>query len=133
MKRYTIYAAEQQYGGLHGMYYREVVEAQNQDSAEDYARERSFEVMNDYDEISGTIEENAAYWASCDYEEGTEDWEKAYNDNLDQEYNDNADYYVKEISQEKANGEGYIIDIDILNTMYDNDPEDFEEKFCINE
>ena len=133
MKRYCIYAAEQQYGGLHGMNHREVIEANNLNEAEDYARECSLDVMDDYSDIMETIEENAAYWASQDYEEGTEEWEKAYNENLEQERNDNIDYYVKEISMEKASGKGYTIRLDILDTAYWNNPEEFEEEYCINE
>ena len=133
MKRYCIYAAEQQYGGLHGMNYYGVIEAKNQEEAEDYARERSFEVMNDYGDIMETIEENAKYWASQDYEEGTDEWEKAYNENIEQERNDNLDYYAKEISKEKNEGQGYIVSLDILDNMYWNNPDEFEEKYCINE
>lgn len=131
MKRYCIYAAEQQYSGLHGMNYREVIEALDQNEAEDYARDCSFGVMNDYSDIMETIEENAKYWASCDYEKGTDEWEKAYNENLEQECNDNLDYYVKEISKEKAGGKGYTTQLDILDTAYWNNPEEFEEKYCI--
>ena len=113
------------------MYHREVIEAKNESEAEDYARERSFEVMNDYSDIIETIEENAAYWASCDYEYGSDEWEDAYEESRKQELNDNLDYYAREISQEKANGEGYMIQLDILSDMYWNNPEEFEEKYCI--
>ena len=133
MKRYCIYAAEQQYGGLHGMNHREVIEANSLNEAKDYARECSLNVMDDYSDITETIEENAAYWASQDYEEGTEEWEKAYNENLEQERNDNIDYYVKEISMEKAGGKGYTLRLDILDSAYWNNPEEFEEEYCINE
>ena len=103
------------------------------EEAEDYAREHSFEVMNDYSGIIETIEENAKYWASSDYEEGSDEWEEAYEANREQELNDNLDYYAKEISKEKNEGKGYIIPLDILDNMYWNDPEEFEEKYCINE
>lgn len=132
MKRYCIYAAEQQYGGLHGINYYGVIEAKNKEEAEDYARERSFEVMSDYSDIIDTIEENAKYQASCDYEYGSDEWEEAYEENREQELNDNLDYYAKEISKEKNEGKGYIISLDILDNMYWNNPEEFEEKYCIN-
>lgn len=133
MKRYCIYAAERQYSGLHGMNHREVIEANNLKEAEDYARECSLEVMNDYSDIMETIEENAAYWASENYEEGTDEWKEAYDENIEQERNDNIEYYVKEISAKKADGKGYTTQLDILGTAYYNDPEEFEEKYCINE
>lgn len=133
MKRYCIYAAEQQYGGFHGMNHREVIEANSLNEAKDYARECSLDVMNDYSSIMETIEENAAYLASQDYEEGTDEWGKAYNENLEQERNDNIDYYVKEISINKADGKGYTTQLKILDAAYWNNPEEFEEKYCINE
>lgn len=65
--------------------------------------------------------------------EKRKEWEKAYNENLEQERNDNIDYYVKEISRNKADGKGYTTRLDILDTAYWNNPEEFEEKYCVKE
>ena len=49
MNRYAIFAAEQLYGGLHGMCYEGVVEAKDDQDAENYAIIQSCEVIDSYD------------------------------------------------------------------------------------
>ena len=59
MERYAIYAAEQIYGGYHGMCLHEVIEASNKFEALDYALQLSYDVMDSYSEIIENLEESA--------------------------------------------------------------------------
>lgn len=128
MKRFAVYAAEQKYGGLHGMCSYEVIEAKDRNEAEEYACELSYEIMNSYSEIMEEIEEQARYYTSMeDIEEDSANWEDTFWSYISEIRDENTEYYVKEINEEKAKG----FSTNTLNKFYSIDTFDFEEEFCL--
>lgn len=50
--KYYIYACEQMYGGLHGMNYSGVIEADSEKEAEEYGCDMAWELLDSYGELS---------------------------------------------------------------------------------
>lgn len=57
MERYIVYAYENCYGGLHGMYDIDIIEGEYEE-VESLAEEMSYKVMDDYNCIEDYLEEN---------------------------------------------------------------------------
>lgn len=98
---YLIYAAEQHYGGLHGMYDVDIIEANSEHEADEYGEEMSYNVMNSYSGIVDTMWEEADEAATTEGydEEGPErdDYMQTYVEELQ---NDNLEWSVYELSNE---------------------------------
>ena len=76
--RYAIYAADQMYGGLHGMCIQEVVDVADKTTAELYALSCSYDVMDCYFDIMEDIEEEARNSIDENIEEGSPEWDELY-------------------------------------------------------
>ena len=98
---YLIYAAEQQYGGLHGMYDIDIIEAESEHEADQYGEEMSYNVMNSYSGIIDAMWEEADEAAAIEgyNEEGYErdDYMQTYVEQLQE---DNLEWMVYELSNE---------------------------------
>ena len=122
MSRYAIYAAEQLYGGEHGMCSYLVVEAFDSAEAIDMAVQESRDIIDSYECIREDLEENASYY--YDREENLEEFEQA----LEEEIQDDLDWAVWKINEEKASK----YDTRTLGKMIYDTPDDFIEEYCIN-
>lgn len=98
---YLIYAAEQHYGGLHGMYDIDIIEADCEREADEYGKEMSYNVMNSYSGIIDTMWEEADEAATTEGydEEGPErdDYMQTY---VEQLQDDNLEWAVYKLSNE---------------------------------
>ena len=122
MSRYAIYAAEQLYGGEHGMCSYLVVEALNNEEAIDWAIQESRDIIDSYECIGDDLEEDVSYY--YDKEENPEEFEQA----LEERIQNDLEWAVWKINEEKANK----YDTQTLGEMIYNTPEDFIEEYCIN-
>jgi len=98
---YLIYAAEQHYDGLHGMYDIDIIEVASEREADQYGEEMSYNVMNSYSGIVDTMWEEADESAALEgyNEEGPEreDYMQTYVEQLQE---DNLEWIVYELSNE---------------------------------
>lgn len=70
MARYAIFACDEMYGGLHGMNYTGVVEANSADEVADIALEEAFDIIQSYSDIYEILEKEVE---ECIEEDMTED------------------------------------------------------------
>lgn len=112
--KYYVYACDQTYGGLHGMYNTMIVDVNSKEEAEEYIPEMSRDLMESYDCIFEDVYET-------DYETEEEYWE-AYEEIIQ----DNIDGYVKKIKPEFEDMDIYELD----KIACDLGPELFKEKYC---
>lgn len=97
MAIYLIYACEQNYGGLHGMYDWDIRECDSKQEAEELGEYMSHEVMETYSCIMDSL-----------YEQANEYIE---NDTIDEnERNDLFDSYVEELMMENVEYRIYKLD-----------------------
>ena len=97
MAIYLIYACEQNYGGLHGMYDWNICECDSKQEAEELGEYMSHEVMETYSCIMDSL-----------YEQANEYIE---NDTIDEnERNDLFDSYVEELMMENVEYRIYELD-----------------------
>lgn len=122
MSRYAIYAAEQLYGGEHGMCSYLVVEALNDKEAQDWAIQESFDIIDSYECIRRDLKEDVSYYYNED--ENPEKFEEA----LEERIQDDLEWAVWKINEEKAKE----YDTQTLSEMIYNNPDDFIEEYCIN-
>lgn len=114
-----IYAYDQLYEGLHGMYEYTFYETDNQKEAEETAIELSCDVINSYYDIEDKLAEDAD--SVCDDRE-SEEWETAYDEAVmeDTAY---EIYALNEDIKDKSDDE--------LNELVDEwSIERFVEKYC---
>lgn len=78
MKRYAIFAADEMYGGLHGMRTVSVIDAESMEEALQYAEEASREILQSYDCIYKSLDEEALEYITKDMTE--EEIEEIYDD-----------------------------------------------------
>ena len=88
MARYIIWAAEEIYGGLHGMNYQGVIEADSNNEALEYAREEAIELIYSYECIEEALEEDVQEEISSDMtkDEITQLRTEIYNEDLEYNY-----------------------------------------------
>lgn len=118
-KLYAIIAYENCYQGLHGIIDYEVIEVESKKEAEDYAMEKSYEVMDSHSGILEMMYNDLDEWKEFnnidDDEEYIEEWRS-----------ENVAYRVLEIT--KATNES----LEALNEKFYNDPEGFIEEYdCV--
>lgn len=116
---YAIYAYEQNYGGLQGMYNRYLYIANDDKEAEAEAGQASHEVINSYSSIRDDFESDAY---DEGYRPGTEEW----------------DEYIEERENESICFEVSVLNISVeeaeknwkeLNDEFYNTPEEFLDKY----
>lgn len=113
---FAIYACEGMYGGLHGMELHAVVNCRDEGEAEDIGIEMSYDVMDSYECISSSFEEDA----SDEYEEGTDEWYEY----IEAARAENVSYTVYEILDTHGKSEKE------LENEFWNDRSGFIEKYC---
>lgn len=97
MALYFIYAAENMYQGLHGMYDYAIEEAESRDDLEAEAIGMSYDVMDSYGEISERLRSDAEEEMEFrDYEE--EDYDNELEAILDELYESNVYYYIVKLN-----------------------------------
>ena len=87
MARYVVYGCDQMYGGLHGMYEMEVIDADNEEEARENAISLAFDVIQSYAEIYNALDEEAKEYINDDMTE--DEIEEMYDD----VYRDDVDCY----------------------------------------
>lgn len=93
MALYFIYAAENMYQGLHGMYDYAIEEAESRDDLEAEAIGMSYDVMDSYGEISERLRSDAEEEVEFNgYDE--EDYDSVLEEMLNEKYEDNLYYYI---------------------------------------
>ena len=98
---YLIYAAEQTYGGLHGMYNVDIIEADSEEEADEYGEEMSRDVMETYTSILDTMYEEAYDAAQIEcLEEDTEEYEDYVGTYVEDLIANNLEWSVYELSPE---------------------------------
>lgn len=123
MSKYYIFAAEDMYHGLHGMYEIDVVEVADESELDDIAVAMSYEVMESYAEIMDQLEEAAA--ESCDCDGDSEEFDQAYEDAFEDVCADNLYYYWYKIKPEFSGIS--CQDLQVLAYDYEN----FEKVYCV--
>ena len=116
-KLFAIKAYDQIYGGLQGMIKKEVIEATSLEEAENYGKECSIDVINDWEEILENFENNALF---DDIEEDSEEWDEYINSCI----NEDIAYEVYEITEETNES------LENLNEKFYSDEEYFLKKYC---
>ena len=117
----AVYAYEQIYNGMHGICSKNVIEVENMDEAEDYAREESIDIMNSYSEVMDDLAAEAEAMADYDYYDYEDD---AFNEAYEDALNANVAYEIYRIKDEVTES------LERLNQEFYNDPEDFIKKYC---
>lgn len=124
LKKYYIFAAEEMYQGLHGMYNIDVVEVADEDELGTIATAMSYEVMESYAEVMDQLEDAAAEYCDCDGD--SEAFDQAYEDAFEDVCADNLYYYWYEIKPEFS---GYSCQD--LQVLASDDYENFEKVYCV--
>lgn len=126
MAIYLVYACEQSYGGLHGMYNCDVIEADSEEEADEYGEEMSYDVMESYSSVIDTMYEEAydAAQTEC-IEEDTEEYEDYVGTYVEDLMANNLDWSVYELSSEHT--------VDEYREMLRNNKtwEDLRDKYAI--
>ena len=120
MKRFAIWAGDQTFYGLHGLYSIEIVTALNKAEAEGYAYEMSEAVIDNYDEIYDEIESEAYVYA--------EDNRLDLNDVIDEFIEDDIAYEVYEIDEDEA---GEFTTDELKQKLIYMNWVDFVNKYCL--
>ena len=93
MALYFIYAAENMYQGLHGMYDYAIEEAESRDDLEAEAIGMSYDVMDSYSDVSWQLHSDAEEEVEFNgYDE--EDYDSVLEAMLNEKYEDNLYYYI---------------------------------------
>ena len=117
---YVIHAFDERYGGFHGLEDWSIWDCENEIEAESIAWENSMDIINGF---------------SCIYEELEEEIEDNISDDMSEDdieqlrsdvYEEDVAYNVWEIDKDIAKE----YDINVLENMLNNYPEDFIEKYC---
>lgn len=113
---YAIYACEAIYQGLHGMNSVAIVDCENEGEARDIAIDMSYEVMDSYNCIHSSFEQDASF----EYDEGTDGWYQFIEDLR----SENVFYYIHEIIDTKGKTQK-----ELENELWEN-YDSFIEKYC---
>ena len=120
--RFFVYAYENMYGGLHGMYTFDIIHADSIEEANNYGKEMSYDVIQTY----GSIMESLEGEIDPDIEENSEEWEEA----LEEAIGCDTAWIVYQIDESKAHG---IQDWVICST-YTGDLDELDEfvkRWCV--
>jgi hypothetical protein len=117
---YVIYAAENQFQGLHGIEDFRIEDCENDNAAADIGEEMSLELINDFSCVYSILEE--------DYEESINDdmTEKEKDEIHTEIYNDDIYYSYWKIKEDIC--KNYTVDL--LEEMLEEDLENFVKNFC---
>ena len=115
MKIFAIYAYEQQFLGLHGMYGTSIVELTSLDEAIEWAIEESLEIMESYPEIIDMLKE-------CAISEGLEEGTEEYEEYMEELKKVNIGYEIWEVTSP--------YELEKMNEDFYNNIEDFISKYC---
>ena len=124
LTKYYIFAADDMYQGLHGMYEVDIVEVADESELNDIAVAMSYEVMESYGEIMERLEDATA--ESCDCDGDSEEFDQAYEDAFEDVCADDLYYYWYKIKPEFC---GYTCDD--LKVVAVDSYEDFEKDYCV--
>lgn len=113
----AIYACENKYQGLHGIYHKEILEVTDLQEAIEYAEEESFNVMNSYSNIMEEFYSDAKY-AGCITD-------SEYNDFVEQCIEENMMYQIWEVQNAYASIAEMLNDFDYHEDVF------FEKANCI--
>lgn len=117
---YVIYAADQMYGGYHGMADWSIWNCNNEEEALEIARENSLDIIDLYPDIYKSIEEDIEeYIDETMSEEEVEELRSDF-------YNEDTEYNVWLIDEDIIKD----YDIDNLERQLNDDPKDFIKKYC---
>lgn len=117
---YVIYAADQMYGGYHGMADWSICNCNNEEEALEIARENSLDIINSYPDIYKSIEEDME---ECIDETMSEEEVEELRSDF---YNEDTEYNVWLIDEDIIKD----YDIDNLERQLNDDPKDFIKKYC---
>lgn len=120
---YAVHAFEQIFAGLHGIESYSVIEAINEEEAEEYAREESYDIITSYPDVYNDLENYVR--ESFDFNDKEVDYED-FDNELEEAYKEDIDYEIfllKETSES----------LEALDRKYQKDPEGFIEKYAENE
>lgn len=121
-KLYGIWGCDCIYGGLHGMIGREVIEADSDEAALTTARELAVETIESYGQIIEDLETSTKEICEAD---GIEPYSDKYWEIYEEEFRGDLEYGAFEIDLKKTPS----LEIWVLDEMYYEDPEDFEEEY----
>lgn len=122
MKLFGVWGQDCIYGGLHGMSGHEVIEAESLDDALEEARTLAAEVIESYGQIIEDLE--ASSLETCEAE-GIEPYSDKYWEIYEEIFTEDIECGAFKIDLEKVP----TLDVVILDKMYYEDPEGFEEKY----
>lgn len=117
---YVIYAADQMYGGYHGMADWSIWNCNNEEEALEIARENSLDIINSYSDICEALEEDVKEYIN---ENTTEEEEWEIRSDI---YNEDVEYNVWKIDKDIVKDH----DIEELERKLNDDPKDFIERYC---
>lgn len=120
---YVIYAAENIYGGLHGMYDYSIFDCDSLDEAREIGYENSLEVINSYGCIYEALE--AEVQECIDLADDTFS-EEAVEELRAEIYNEDIDYNFWKIKEEILKE----YSVEEMEKMLYADPESFIEEYC---
>jgi len=121
MSRYLIWACENIYGGLHGMNYQGVIEADSEGEALEYARNEAIELIHSYESIENSLEEEVQEQITPGM---TED---EIEDLREQVYEEDLEYACWLVDEAKAN---QYSTFELDDKCWDIGYSDFIEEFC---
>ena len=116
--RYAVYAYEQIYGGLHGMFEKFIMTGTLRE-VEDEALQSSIDVINSYIDLYDELSDEVEY---AGYEKGSDE----YFDALDELIQEDAAWEVYQIRNDVT-----ASDDELEREFYDNDLDEFVAKYCI--
>lgn len=122
MKLFGIWGYDCIYGGLHGMNGHKVIEAEHVEAALDEARTLAAEIAESYGQIMEDLEASALEVCEMDC---IEPYSDKYWEIYEEIFAGDLEYGAFEINLNKVP----TLDIKILDKMYYEDPEGFEEKY----
>jgi len=130
MKVYAYYAADEEFGGLHGIETYGLMEADSIEEVKEIARDKSIDIIESYSCISDTLLAEA--WAAADREDSYEEWDgEELPDDVEENYaelvREDIYYRVWEVKTEVVEAMSF----DDLNELADEDFFDFVFKYCI--
>ena len=122
MKLYVVYAADELYQGLHGLEDWSIWECEDENEALNIGYENSIQIINSYSCIYEQLDQDIK-----DYMEDGKNWSEEDIDQLTMDIYDEDTYYnVWEIDEDITKE----YDVNILEKMLIDDPEDFIKTYC---
>ena len=115
--RFFIYVYEKVYGGNHGIYNFDIVDADSMEDANLIGRDMAIDLIETSDSLMEIFENKADSVA----DEDSPEWEEV----LDEAIEEDAEWEVYEISEEVAD----ISDI-VLSMCFTGDVEEYVDRFC---